>query len=154
MRGGPGDDALLGGAGNDELRGGAGNDYLDGGAGFSDSLYGGAGEDVLIDPDGVAVASGGSGNDAMTLFFAPDWNLNGSTTLSGDAIDGDAGDDTLSLTVNNAAVRLDIYGSGGDDRVDLHGTWAKIRVYGGAGTDVVVDGGTGDLELHHVEVGP
>jgi hypothetical protein len=151
LLGGTGDDFLDGGAGDDSLDGGGGNDTLLGGAGFADSLLGGAGDDVLADADGVAIAAGGADNDTITLAFAADWNLNGSTTLAGSAVDGGSGDDSLDVTVLNAAAQLDIHGSGGSDRVELHGTWTLIRVYGGTGIDVVIDNGAGTLELHSVE---
>ena len=64
---------------------------------------------------------------------------------------GGSGDDAIDMTANNGNVQLDMYGQGGNDHFVLHGLWSKIRVYGGAGIDVVVDQGVGDVELHNVE---
>jgi Ca2+-binding RTX toxin-like protein len=151
--GGSGNDSLDGGAGNDSLDGGAGNDTLVGGAGYLDTLIGGGGDDTLSDADGVAVAAGGAGNDTITLIFDPNWqNAGGTFTLLDGAIDGGTGDDVVTVTVNNAQMQLDLYGSGGNDHFVLHGFWKKLRVYGGSGVDVVTDQGVGDLEVYNVEV--
>jgi Ca2+-binding RTX toxin-like protein len=162
LLGGDGDDTLLGGDGNDSLDGGAGNDCLDGGtgndtlvggAGFLDTLVGDTGDDVLSDIDGVARATGGDGNDTITLIFAPTWvNADETAVLQGDLIDGGTGDDVTDVTVNNQVVQLDLYGQNGSDRFVLHGQWQLIRVYGGNGSDVVFDQGSGSIVLNSVEV--
>jgi hypothetical protein len=48
-------------------------------------------------------------------------------------------------------MNLDLYGEGGNDHFVLHGVWSKVRVYGGAGTDIVIDQGTGAVELYNIE---
>ena len=137
LTGGSGNDTLLAGDGNDSLDGGGGDDTLDGGTGYRDTLLGGDGDDTLSDADGVARADGGGGADQITLTFAAGWNVNGSYYLPPGAITGGAGDDTLILTVNNAAVDLDVGGGGGNDRVELYGFWHKITAHGGSGTDTL-----------------
>jgi hypothetical protein len=149
---GAGNTVLLGGAGTDRLQGGPGNDAIDGGAGFLDVLIGGGGNDTLTDPDGVGQVAGGAGNDDITISFAPDWNINGSHSLPGGSITGGAGDDVIRVTANNPAMRFDVSGDGGDDRIELSGTWNRIRVYGGAGTDTLKNLGAGFVVPMGIEV--
>lgn len=161
LLGGAGDDILIGGSGNDSLAGGAGNDFLDGGggndtldvgAGFLDTLLGGAGNDLLIDPDGVARAAGGAGNDTLSLTFAAGWTFNGTPVLPAGAITGGDGNDRIGIVVRNAQVQLAVDAGGGNDRVELTGTWGRATVVGGAGIDTVRAAGAGDLVLGGVEV--
>lgn len=141
-----GNDSLDGGGGNDSLTGGNGNDTLVGGDGASDTLVGGNGDDTLTDVDGVAQATGDNGNDRLTLTF------NSPVLLPPGAISGGNGDDTLVVTVNNAGVQLTLTGDNGDDRFELYGTWTKIKVDGGNGTDTLKNRGTGPVELVSIEL--
>lgn len=140
---GPGNSVLRGGAGVDRLRGGSGDDLLDGGEGFLDFLTGLGGNDTLVDADGVLEAAGGAGQDDITIAFAPDWTINGSRTLPGGSITGGNGNDVMRITSNQPALRFDVSGSGGSDRVELRGTWQKARVYGAGGVDTLVNLGVG-----------
>jgi Ca2+-binding RTX toxin-like protein len=157
LLGNDGHDTLTGGAGDDLLVGGDGNDRLDGGQGFLDRLDGGAGDDALTDLDGVLQAHGGGGRDAITLEFAADWNYNGSTVLPAGAIAGGSGADTIRVTSHAASITFDVYGDNagsggsGDDRIELAGTWTRVRVVGGSGRDVLKNRGTGLIDVSGIE---
>jgi Ca2+-binding RTX toxin-like protein len=152
LRGGDGNDVLLGGGGNDRLIGGNGFDQLVGGAGFRDVLLGGNGHDTLGDADGVARAWGENGGDTLDLYFAPDWNLKGRPVLPAGAISGGNGGDVLRVTSDNSALRLVASGDHGDDRIESYGTWGRLRVFGGDGTDTLQNRGVGLLELDGIEL--
>jgi Ca2+-binding RTX toxin-like protein len=150
--GGTGNDLLDGGPGNDNLDGGDGDDILAGGTGFLDVLLGGNGNDVLSDSDGVAKASGDNGTDDITIAFALDWNFNGSLVLPAGAISGGNGDDTIRVTSNAPGIQFDVSGNNGKDQIELDGTWTKVRVVGGNGSDTLKNRGVGSLELNGFEI--
>ncbi len=152
LLGGNGNDTLQGGDGNDELEGGNGNDAIDGGTGFLDRLDGGNGNDELNDSDGVSCAWGGNGDDQFSLSFAAGWNDGGSTVLPAGAISGGNGNDTIRVTSAASALRLDVEGDNGDDRIELHGVFDRVRVFGGNGRDTVRIRAAGLFELWGVEV--
>lgn len=149
---GGGNAVLRGGSGTDRLRGGAGNDVVDGGTGFLDRLTGGAGDDTLSDLDGVRQAAGGAGNDNITIAFAPDWSINGNRSLPSGSITGGGGNDVIRVTANHPAMRFDVSGNGGDDRIELSGTWERVRVYGGAGIDTLKNLGIGLVVPNGIEI--
>ncbi|MCA9170420.1 MAG: hypothetical protein KDB23_22235, partial [Planctomycetales bacterium] len=77
LYGGPGDDTINGGAGDDRIYGEAGNDTINADAG-DDSIVGGAGTDTI---------NAGAGDDLITWQYGDD----------GDTVEGDAGDDVISI---------------------------------------------------------
>lgn len=100
----------------------------------------------------VGQVAGGAGNDDITISFAPDWNINGSRSLPGGSITGGAGNDVVRVTANNPAMRFDVSGNGGNDRIELSGTWDRVRVYGGTGTDTLKNLGVGLVVPAGIEV--
>jgi Ca2+-binding RTX toxin-like protein len=152
VRGGLGHDSILGGAGDDDLNGDDDNDIIDGGTGYADALSGGEGKDKLSDPDGVARSGGDGGNDSMALTFASGWNLAGTYVVPNGAISGGGDNDTITITSNRPSMTIDVSGNDGNDVVELYGTWAKAKVFGGAGKDTVRKYGTGLIELNGVEL--
>jgi uncharacterized delta-60 repeat protein len=78
-------DFINSGGGSDTLRGDAGADYLNGDAG-DDIIRGGSGDDTLIGSGGIDQLFGDEGADTFSV---------GTTSLSGDSLDGGAGIDTL-----------------------------------------------------------
>ena len=67
-------------------------------------------------------------------------------------ITGGNGDDTIRITSSNPNIRFDVAGDNGNDRIELYGTWAKVRAFGGAGTDTLKTRGIGVLEIHGIEL--
>ena len=67
-------------------------------------------------------------------------------------ITGGNGNDTILITSHNPNIRFVVAGGKGNDRIELYGTWAKVRVYGGSGTDTLKNRGLGVLELHGIEL--
>ncbi|MBK1841301.1 hypothetical protein JHL17_28240 [Azospirillum sp. YIM B02556] len=154
--GGAGNDTLSGGGGSDILIGGDGDDLLlvDGfgyyGMSFMASLQGGDGVDtaIVLNSDGIYIdlsacsierTYGGSGNDTLT----------GTGAITGLAIDGGDGDDSIvggafndTLTGGTGADALT--GGDGDDVFYID---AADRVEGGNGFDTVYVQGDGDIHL-------
>ncbi|MBI2979157.1 MAG: hypothetical protein HYY38_10150, partial [Rhodospirillales bacterium] len=133
--GGDGDDLIDGGAGNDILHGGTGDDVLVGGLG-DDTLFGGTGDDLLGE---LNVLINGSENPpvvgALQIIADSDWVGTegddfmdvGDLNVTGQTIDGGAGDDIIFARAGDDVV----LGGEGNDILD-----------GGAGADVL-DGGAG-----------
>ena len=88
-----------------------------------------------------------NGNDN----FAPDLDYNGSLILPPGVISGGNGDDMIRVTSNNAGMQFDVSGDAGNDRIELYGTWHKVRVLGGTGRDTVKNRGTGLVDLNGIE---
>lgn len=159
-------ETIIGKAGSDTLYGGAGDDTLDGGTG-ADLLFGDAGNDVLkFSNDGRW-----SGGDYAYNYGSPGQPGSGERVhlvqmnRSLDTFDGGVGTDTLLGTSGDDAILLDSGGQriknvevidagAGDDVVDLTSnlyTLGDVKIYGGAGDDVLwassgndlLDGGTG-----------
>jgi Ca2+-binding RTX toxin-like protein len=124
-------DTILGGDGADELYGAGLADSIDGGAG-NDLIYGGADADTLVGGDGDDRIYGETGND---LVF-------GNSGL--DLLDGGDGDDIL-----NGGIGVDdLRGGAGNDIFRVQGTEGATDSWnGGAGSDRIVNVGTGDLTL-------
>jgi Ca2+-binding RTX toxin-like protein len=176
-----GSDSLHGAAGDDSLEGGSGDDSLDGGAG-ADTLVGGSGADwasyasstaaVTVDI-GSTVAQTGGGDVAGDVFVGvenligsafADWLVSGGAA---NALDGGAGEDTVSYENSTAGVIADLgvsvsQISGGDASGDvfvniehlagsasadwLGGDASANRLSGGTGDDTL-DGGLGQDTL-------
>ncbi|HEX2544738.1 MAG TPA: hypothetical protein VHL79_07665, partial [Ramlibacter sp.] len=113
VSGGEGNDTATGGANGDHLSGGTGDDLLSGNAG-NDVLAGEAGDDTLyggIDGD-TDQLDGGEGADRLVS--------QGIASLTGDLLQGNAGNDTL------------VGGAGNDT---LHGGLDADQLTGGDGSD-------------------
>ncbi|KAA1418603.1 hypothetical protein F0U44_08880 [Nocardioides humilatus] len=144
LNGGGGNDALRGDAGVDSLNGGPGNDTVDGGPG-DDALRGGADNDNVL---------GGADNDTIT---------EEPTTSGADAVNGNAGHDTIrySSRTTSVAIRLngdptsgapgefdrivgveEAFGGSADDQL-VGGPYAEI-FWGMAGADTINGGGGAD----------
>lgn len=96
-------DGIFGSQGNDIIFGDAGDDSLDGEAG-NDVVFGGLDSDVVL---------GKEGNDV--LMAGPD-RLN-----TGQAADGDEGNDTFNVLVSDVSACLLIFAGPGNDEVNLLG---------------------------------
>ncbi|MHC9236757.1 calcium-binding protein [Pseudooceanicola sp. 502str34] len=153
------DDSAAGGAGNDSLAGRDGNDTLSGGIG-NDSLLGDTGNDSLSGGDGDDLLSGGAGSDVLTELRTPLGQIlpaSGNDTLLGgdgddvislgtgsDSVDGEAGNDTISVDFDGDGGTTDdhtLRGGDGDDQFLLYRGGGVAM--GGAGNDhFTLDGGT------------
>jgi Ca2+-binding RTX toxin-like protein len=104
LRGEAGDDFIYSGNGNDTVYGGIGNDTLYGDGG-TDKIYGDGGNDVIKGGTGISYLYGGDGSDQ--LFYDPTTDNIGKLGqyLSGSALDGGAGTDTLNI-FNNSTYTL------------------------------------------------
>ncbi|MCU0537176.1 MAG: type I secretion C-terminal target domain-containing protein [Hydrococcus sp. Prado102] len=148
-----GTDSISGFGGDDFLDGKGGNDTLDGGTGNFDQMFGGDGNDTIIDPDGVLGAHGGTGNDIISVNFAPGWdNDNNSKTSprSDGKITGGFGDDNITVTMDNPSFFINMKGDeptsnqpqDGNDVITLLGSYANSVVDMGGGNDTF-NGGSG-----------
>lgn len=141
LQGGDGNDTLIGGSGNDSMDGGNQDDVLSGGLG-NDKFVGGAGSDRIYE-SGVSnlIISGASstknmaglGSDTLSsmesaVFLGTSGNdkINGGTFTGAIAIDGLAGNDTL---------------TGGSGNDTLIGGTGKDSLTGQGGADLLIDGG-------------
>ena len=112
VNGNGGSDTLVGGPGDDVLEAGENYNSPDNG---NDSLSGNGGSDVLYADPGADVLSGGPGNDLLVSSVA---------TCQGHTFDGGPGDDTVSYGRSDAAMKIQLGGTGGpagcgnDDQVD------------------------------------
>ncbi|MEO7177812.1 MAG: hypothetical protein ABIW83_03120, partial [Allosphingosinicella sp.] len=177
LYGGEGNDVLAGGTGDDELIGGPGADAIDGGAGTDRVSYAfltkgsaaveGVTADLLTPSANAGVALGDTYSGVENLLgtgFADD--LRGDHEAN--AIDGGAGDDTLTGRGGNdhllGSSGVDVlYGDAGDDMLEggdgddtLYGGTGDDHLFGGEGDDILyaqedddrLEGGGGNDELH------
>jgi Ca2+-binding RTX toxin-like protein len=99
-----------GNAGSDSLSGGPGDDVLEAGENYNnpddgnDTLIGNGGSDVLYADPGADQLSGGPGNDLL---------VSSVKTCQGHSYDGGPGDDTVSYGRSDAALKVELGGSGG-----------------------------------------
>jgi Ca2+-binding RTX toxin-like protein len=110
INGNGGDDVITAGNGLAGLV----NLKIDGGGG-NDTITGGDGADVLLGGDGNDVVTGGRGNDVALLGTGDDdfiWNPGDGS----DAVDGQAGTDTLDFHGANVSENIDISANGGGAR--------------------------------------
>jgi Ca2+-binding RTX toxin-like protein len=155
--GSAGPNVITGGAGEDLLQGGGGADTLNGGGGYDVADYSDHTGPVTLTLDGAAddgspgegdrIASdvedlrGGAGNDALTG-DGQDNVLDGG--LGADVMLGGGGTDAVDYSSRDAAVRVDLGGSPGDDGQAGEGdtVGADVEgVYGGAGDDTLIGNG-------------
>ncbi|MDA0285149.1 MAG: calcium-binding protein, partial [Planctomycetota bacterium] len=122
--GGDGDDVLSGGSGMDSLSGEAGNDRLDGGGWSKDTVSGGLGDDTII---------GGAGIDYIKETIA------GSYTLSSASATGHGADTIIGIE------QALLYGSGGNDRIDVSGSGFFASLFGNAGNDTLLGSDAGSF---------
>lgn len=168
-----GDDYVNGGTGNDTLSGGLGNDQLEGGADNDTYLYGaGFGLDTIL---GLADANAGSdvikvsmastkvsnlqiSGNSLIIGFTNSTGVMDALTLSDFMSSGDKRHrvefaDGAVLTVVGSEIKIDYYGTGGNDF--LKGDAGANVLLGYGGDDVllgndgndVLDGGTGNDHL-------
>ena len=126
-----------GNAGSDSLSGGPGADVLEAGENYnnpdsgSDTLIGNAGSDVLYADPGGDQLFGGAGNDLL---------VSSVPTCEGHSYDGGAGDDTVSYGRSDAALTVELGGTGGpngcgnQDRVGAN----NESLEGSDGPDVLI----------------
>ena len=165
LTGGDGPDLITGGDGNDKLDGDGGDDRLVGDRG-SDDLSGGDGNDVLVwnNGDGSDVANGDAGFDRMEINGSPaagdafTVRPNGARaaidrtnlvpftvdfTSEELAVDGEGGDDQL--TVSPGLPGLLVTADGGSGNDSLAGAEEADSLVGGGGNDMLNGGGGSDL---------
>ncbi len=152
-------DTIDGKGGDDYIDGLNGNDSLEGGTGNNDLIFGSNGDDTISDPDGVKLARGGAGNDSLNITFARNWDNNSNpkdAPISADQISGGYGDDNIKITMNHSRFSIalsgdelveqpdskDVIRTGGNDVINLQGTYAKSVVDLGGGNDRF-NGGSG-----------
>lgn len=58
----------------------------------------------------------------------------------------------IRVSTDNSALRLDVSGDDGDDRIESSGTWERLRVFGGNGTDTLKNRGVGLLDITSIEL--
>lgn len=133
LDGGLGADTLLGGQGADRLSGDEGNDRVGGGVGH-DLIYGGDGNDWLSGDAGRDAIYGGAGNDTASGGIGDD-ELEGGT--GGDRLLGGAGNDRLlssSYYSDEERVRDLLFGEAGNDTLSIG---INDHAFGGAGFDQI-----------------
>jgi len=128
-----GADSITAGSGNDKIYGNAGNDTINGGTG-NDLIYGGLGVDSITGSTlaGQTASIYGGGGFADTADGGDTINVTNAGTLN---VFGNAGVDTITLTQNGG--NSTIYGGIGGD---------AISVAGGSSGNVVIYGGTADVD--------
>jgi Ca2+-binding RTX toxin-like protein len=104
-----GNDTIDGGEGSDIINGGAGNDRIEGGDGDDPTLSGGAGSDWIMGGAGVDTLIGGDGDDTLD-------GGAGLTGITGDRIEGGAGNDSILIRGSEAEYDT-ILGGAGVDRI-------------------------------------
>lgn len=169
--GNAGNDTLLGGDGNDQLEGGDGGDSISGDKG-NDRMIGGNGNDSFswVDGDGSDVIRGDAGSD--NLFFDGSLTQGDVITLNPvgteivlqrtnlipitlrmesietfNAINTGGGDDVFivkDLGLSSGVTAIHFNGEGGNDRMEITNTSAKIIASGGLGNDGIVGANNND----------
>ena len=139
LNGGGGDDTLVGSRGDDSLDGGAGNDVIRGGAGH-DTLFGNLGNDRLFGQGGIDELGGGLGDDRI--------DGGGGVSIIREQADtdyslsGDRSQFTLDGLGNDrwigTYVRAVLAGGDSDNVIDASGYSEAVRVFGGAGNDILI----------------
>ena len=184
LSGGAGRDRLVGGTGADVLEGGAGNDVLIDQSLITDiainRLDGGAGDDLLIHETPFASGEiiGGEGNDTWRfdrgpglLFIEPNSVRTGDPTGDAQGFLTDFGGNIVSTVSLDGVERIEqtfgltslselwLFGSAGDDRIDLSQepfSGFTATAIGGGGVDILIGqtgnnsvlyGGAGNDEL-------
>jgi Ca2+-binding RTX toxin-like protein len=94
LKGGVGNDVIYGRNGTDAIDGGAGNDIIDAGNDNDTNVLGGLGNDIIDCGAGNDRCDGGGGDDVINGGLGND-TLFAGTTLTGDFLSGDAGNDIL-----------------------------------------------------------
>jgi Ca2+-binding RTX toxin-like protein len=139
--GGAGNDSLTGGTANDNISdvsglnvivGGGGRDTLTGGTG-NDDITGGTGIDIITGNEGIDTIAGGGGNDTISAGAGND--VITATVAAADivSINGDAGNDGLTLTGWDLVTAEDVI-AGGADTDTL--TVAVVNATAGSGANV------------------
>src|SRR5262245_18966592 len=140
-----GNDILIGGNGGDTLYGDGGKDRLDGGPG-DDMLFGGPGDDILIGGGGDDTLHGEEGNNVLIGGAGKDFIVSGTDASKTFAGDGDDFilEDAIDFKVLPGYGSDWIEGSVGEVFGD---TADPLRKDLGAGNDVFVPGGFGDIVM-------
>ncbi|ESY65250.1 hypothetical protein X742_23230 [Mesorhizobium sp. LNHC232B00] len=131
-----GNDTLSGSAGNDLLDGGDGNDTLNGGSG-SDVLVGGLGNDTLQDGSGNDSLYGGDGDDILSLSYS---GPSGVSLTQG--VDAGLGNDSIFLYNSAASIAYTVDGNDGNDTLSINVRNSSVSAALGAGSDTVIYTGT------------
>ncbi|RZJ98525.1 MAG: calcium-binding protein, partial [Brevundimonas sp.] len=127
-----GDDRIRGQQGHDVIHGGDGNDIIEGGGG-SDTLWGDAGDDQLsAGESGADILWGGDGADVIDI------GRDYTRALETVRAFGDAGADTIYVSLTNGASAF-IDGGAGDDAI-FAGSGGLITIATGAGADTITYG--------------
>lgn len=139
--------ALFGGAGDDNLdagglgllQGNQGNDTLSGGS----TIYGGQDNDLI---HAAGFAQGNKGDDSLVGSSGTDTLLGGQ---GGDTIEGGGGADFLNGNLGDDYIKGagQLFGEGGDDRLDLNASSTVSTLDGGAGNDSLSVYGSGVVRL-------
>lgn len=163
ITGGAGDDRIVldgsvppsaqvranGNAGSDTLEGGPGDDQLEAGENYNgpddgnDTLVGNAGNDVLYADPGADRLEGGAGDDLLVSSVA---------VCQGHTYDGGSGSDTVSYGRSNAALRVELGGTGGPAGCGSpdHVLGDNDSLEGSDGPDVLVGDGGPNSFLGHL----
>ena len=105
-------ESIRGGNGHDTITGNSGNDMLLGGPGGSDVINGGAGNDTL---------DGGNGNDQLHGGDGDDTFLIGLSSYDEDRFYGEAGNDRILVTADNAIIGIRTFVAGDVETIDAGG---------------------------------
>jgi Ca2+-binding RTX toxin-like protein len=129
INGTSGNDPLTGTAANDFIYGFEGDDTINGGAG-ADEIHAGAGNDTITDTSGQDYILAEDGDDHIIV----------TVTNGTGAIHGQAGSDTVDLTINGNARSYYVGLDEGNDLLNLHSmnvTAGMVRIGLGDGSDTV-----------------
>ncbi|MEN9554493.1 MAG: hypothetical protein RLZZ232_779, partial [Planctomycetota bacterium] len=121
-------DQIIAGNGNSVIYGGSGDDEITVGSGSS-VIYGGAGDDTITatSETGTTKIFGDDGNDTIDVGIGNDQIDAGGgddviNSIGGnDQINAGDGDDTVTIILQTDGARLQVYGGGGTDSLDLTG---------------------------------
>jgi len=125
--------------GADTLTGGNNDDMLSGDKG-ADVLRGNAGNDVLFVDAQDTVIKGGTGYDTVIAVDYEELDANGDL-ITPDGITLDLFDSDINVSAELEAV----YGNAGNDVLDGSDTPWQVALYGGAGSDILTGGQSGDI---------